>query len=571
MNIISEKEENGRMIDGIHTILKLPEAKFSFLIKSLQPKEKALENIRFYYLTDGYEIIDNPIQLGLEQTHDENGKYIGRSYFGGQNYSMHQIIEKCQSLLGKYLPNSIEYSRIIQLINTRNLDGFKSLYLNKDNSNSTLIDKIFEILSDDNMLSKFLDYDNNTQTFAINGKEIPISEYLKYLGQFFGNKDENGNLSNTNPISKDFYIPNLEELKSRYSQIFDEINIDKYVNPAYTFLRAPNILDTIIRDGEEPDWTISPEIYKEIFEDMPQNLSLEEQAMYIYCKMCTIFSYDEGYLYRDKLNKINYESTFSKEHLESLVPGSKITCYDFSRIYTKLINELDGDITAVLILEGANEGHALSGFYTHNVSATVEAINVSDTQKDSTNDLMKAKNGIKLRGINTISDRNGIIQKAINTVYPQVLGKQPVSIKQYIQELKSIPQDQNIPNDVVLKLQSLLEVMKVNNVFGNEFTQTLWGVGKTNYFGNVKLEKAYLGELQKKQNGQEKYKRHILLRPHENEKNVNLPNDVYMIDTDSLELIVCSSKEIIDKLNSGKLIYESGKHKLPGIDKEVTK
>lgn len=87
------------------------------------------------------------------------------------------------------------------------------------------------------------------------------------------------------------------------------------------------------------------------------------------------------------------------------MPGDKITCYDFSRMYAKLINELDGDITAVMILEGGNEGHALAGFYTENVSATVEAINV-DSDKDSTNDLMKAKNGIKLKGVKTISDND---------------------------------------------------------------------------------------------------------------------------------------------------------------------
>ncbi len=273
-------------------------------------------------------------------------------------------------------------------------------------------------------------------------------------------------------------------------------------------------------------------------------------------------------MYRDKLSKVNYESTFSKEHLERLKPGDKITCYDFSRIYSKLINELDGDITAVMILQGMNEGHALAGFYTDNVSATVEAINV-DSDKDSTNDLMKAKNGIKLKGIKTISDRAGIIEQSIDKVYPQVLGKQPKSIKEYIQELKSIPQEQDVPDDVVLKLQSLLEVMKANNISGNEFVQTLWGVSKTKYFGDTKLEQAFLGELQKDKDGNERYKRHILLRQPKQEKGQNFSREVYLIDTDTLDLTTCFDQDIIARLNSGELIYESEKHKLPGIDKEV--
>lgn len=569
MNIISSKEEINRMIDGIHTILSLPDEQYNLLIQKMIPSDNTLESLHFYYLTDGCEIPDNPIQFGIEQTYDESGKFIGRSYYGGTNFSMYQILQECLSMLENYPSDSLEASRINEIIHTRDLSSFKILSSNSNDVNPLLLDKIFEILSSDDMLSKFFDYSNNTETFAIDGQEISRSEYLKHLGQIFGNKDTNGNLSNRNRISSDFFIPDLEELKNRYSQIFDGINIDIYVNPSYTFSRGPNITDTVIRNGEEPDWEITPEIREAIFADMPQNLSLEEQAMHIYCKMCTIFSYDEGYMYRDKLSKVNYESTFSKEHLEKLMPGDKITCYDFSRMYAKLINALDGDITAVMILEGGNEGHALAGFYTENVSATVEAINVASA-KDSTNDLMKAKNGIKLKGVKTISDREGLIEQALDKVYPQILGKQPQSVKEYIQELKSLPQEQDVPSDIALKLQSLLEIMKLNHIFGNEFAQTLWGIGKTNYFGNTKLERAYLGELQKGADDcSEKYKRHILLRQPKQEKTEDSSRDVYLIDTDTLDFTTCSEENIIARLNSGELVYESEKHKLSGIDKEV--
>lgn len=568
MNIISLKEETNRMEDGINTILSLPQEQYNLLIGKMIPRDKNIESLQFYYLTDRCENPNAPIQLGLEQTYDENEKFIGRCYYGGTNFSMYQILQECQSMLDNYPTDSIEYSRISEIIHTRDLSSFKTLYSSTNDVNPMLLDKIFEILSSDDMLSKIFDYDNNTKAFAIDDQKISRSEYLKHLGQIFGNKDINGNLSNTNRISSDFFIPNLEELKNRYSQIFDEINIDRYVNPSYTFSRGPNITDSVIRNGEEPDWKITPEIHEAIFADMPQDLSLEEQAMYIYCKMCNIFSYDEGYMYRDKLSKVNYESTFSKKHLEKLMPGDKITCYDFSRIYAKLINELEGDIQAVMILEGANEGHALAGFYTENVSATVEAINVA-SDKDSTNDLMKAKNGIKLKGVKPISDRKGIIEQSIDKVYPQILGKQPQSIKEYVQELKSLPQEQDVPNDIVLKLQSLLAIMRSNHILGNEFAQTLWGIGKTNYFGDTKLERAYLGELQREDDDNEKYKRHILLRQPKQKETEGSTREVYLIDTDTLDLTTCSEENIIARLNSGELIYESEKHKLPGIDKEV--
>lgn len=62
------------------------------------------------------------------------------------------------------------------------------------------------------MFSKFFDYSNNAESFAVDGQEISRSEYLKHLG--------NGNLSNRNCISSDFFIPDLEELK---------IDIPKYL------------------------------------------------------------------------------------------------------------------------------------------------------------------------------------------------------------------------------------------------------------------------------------------------------------------------------------------------------
>ncbi len=291
MNIISSKEEINRMVDGIHTILALPEEEYNLLIEKMTPNGKELEALRFYYLTDGCENPKAPIQIGLEQERDENDKRISRYYFCSENFSMHEILEYCQSMLNNYSTNSLEYSRINEILHTRDLDSFKAFYSSEKDVNPMLLDKIFEILSSDDMLSRFVDYSNNTEIFAIDGKEVPLSNYLEHLGQFFGNKDKDGSLSNSNRISSDFFIPDLEELKKRYLQIFDEINIDRYVNPVYTFSSGPKLDDKIVRYGDEPNWTLSSETYQEIFDNMPQNLSLEEQAMYIYCKMCTIFPY----------------------------------------------------------------------------------------------------------------------------------------------------------------------------------------------------------------------------------------------------------------------------------------
>lgn len=565
MNIISEKKEFSRMIDGISTILTLPEEQFNLLIQQMNPNgKKIMEELWFYYQTDKCSEPENIIQIGLEKTYDENRKYISRRYYGGTYFSMYQILEQCQNMLNNYAEDSKEYSRICEIIHTRDLAAFKAYYSKDKNLNPIMLDKIFEILSSDEIYSKFLDYSNNKKEFAIDGEEIPFNKYIEHLGEIFGIRDRKGDLSDTNQISIDFFIPKLKELKNRYSQMFDKINMERYVNPRYTFsVTFP--MNKVIRDGDEPNWEIAPEIYEEIYQEMPENLSLEEKAMHIYSKMCIMFDYDEGYLYRKNLNKINYESKFSKEHLEGIRPGDKITCFDFSRMYAKLINELDGDITAVMILQGANEGHALAGFYTTNVSATVDAININ-SKEDATNDLTKAKKGIYLKGVKIIYDKEGIIEQAINKVYSNILGKNPKSIKEYIQELEHIPTSEDIPDDIGLKLQSLLEVMKKNKLSGNEFTQTFWEVLQTNFLGKNKLERAYLGEL-KESNNSKRFKRHILLRQVEQNKDKGSLKEVYLIDTDTLDLTTCWEEDIIARLKSWEFIYENEDRKLFGIDR----
>ena len=295
---------------------------------------------------------------------------------------------------------------------------------------------------------------------------------------------------------------------------------------------------------------------------MPEGLSLEEKAMYIYCKLCKELSYDEGYFFREKLDGERYSYTFSQEHLEGIKPKSKITCWDFSRIFSKMINELDGDIEAVIIAEGENYGHYLTGFYTDKVSVMLEAINA---RTGGTNDLMKAKNGIEFEGVEIISDRDGIIDKAIKKVYPLIFGKQQIGIKDYIQKLKALPREE-IPNNLGIKLQSFVEIMKENNILGNEAIQTLAAFYHSGFFGE-QLDRAYLGKKEIL-DGKINYKRMALIRSKSEFQERTEESRLYLMDSDSLELSTCTTQEIMEKLKTGEYVYESEKHKMPGIDME---
>lgn len=566
MNIIIEKQIDTRLLDGINQILSVDDETFKKIIEQLIPKKDHLVDICFFYTTDKYENPEGKYQLGLEKEVDEKGKRIARFYYGGEKFSTADIFKELSKRLNEIQEGTQEYDRIRQLLNTRSLDAFKSYFSDKTRENSELLDKLFEILKNKECLAKFMDYDNNRDYFSIDGQQVDIKEYIICLGKIFGNKDKNGNLGENNEISQDFFIVGLDKIKENVALIYQNINVDRYVNPTYEFRRfttLDRLSNEVIRKGEEPDWNISPELEEIVFNAMPRDLSLEEKAIYIYCKLCKELKYDEGYFFRGQLKDERYNSEFDKKHLEGIKPGSKITCWDFSRICSKMINGLDGDIESAIIAEGANHGHYLTGFYTDKVSVMLEAVN---GRTGGTNDLMKAKNGIEFEGVEIVSDRQGIIKRAIEKVYPQVFEKKQISIKEYLQHLELLSREKDIPDNLEIKLQSFIEIMKENNITGNEAIQTLSAFYKSGFFGG-EFERAYLGR-EEDVDGRRYYRRLVLIRAtRENEDKVN-ESELYLIDSDSLELSTCMEQEIIEKLNSGEYVYESEKHKMPGIDKE---
>ncbi len=549
MNIISEKETKTRLLDGIETTLNLSEEEFRQVIEGLKNK-KRMESLNFYYITDSCEIPERTIKIGLEDEMETRGYYTER------RISMRSVIATVDRLK-ELITEEKQKQRAIQLIATRDLESFKELHSQGSEREKKILDRLFEMLGNQIAFEAFLDYENHKGLFAVEGQFVPRQEYLKYLGEFFGMKKVSGNLEHDNEISMDFYIPKLEEYKRRYAELFDKVNMDRYANPAYRFeFRWLNPeCDRVIRKGEEPEWQVSKSLQQAIVGNMPDNLTLEEQAMYIYCKMLEQFSYDTGYFYRDYLGVDSYSHVFSKQHLESLEPGAKITCWDFARIFSKLVNELEGDIEAVILSQGRDKGHFSTGFYTDRVSVTLEAIN---GRANGTNDIVKAKQGVQFEGIETISDREGLVPKALQKVYPLVFNKPQISIEEYISQLSNM-QGQKGKEDIDLKLQAFAKTMKENRIFGNEATQLLKLYQKVGFF-EEEIRVTYLGQMVKRANRQT-FERIVAIRQAKNKENA------YLLQTETLELVAMPIEEIKEKLRDGEWIYETSRQTIQNIDR----
>ena len=549
MNIITEKEKLGRIEDGINTLLNLSDEQFEQVIERLKPirkeHEKKFDDIRFFYTTDGCEKPSNPIVFGLED------KNQSRYYYGGKGIHFSELLKKLDLKKEEFSKDSKQYQRIERLKNNRNIQVYENSLIEEYPNDKNVIKKLFDVLQNQEIFEKFLNFEKNKDEFEINDN-LKIGNYLEYIGKIFGDIKKEFFFTYYD-IYTAFYIPELPKIKDRVLQISEKFNLERYYNRKYQFeYMLPS--DEVIREGKEPNWNVNPEFKKTIFKDMPNDLSLEEKAIYIYMKLCKELVYDEGYMYRDKIGPDSYSSEFSKEKQESIKPGSKVTCFEFSRICAKMINQLEGDIEAVLVLQGNNKGHMFTGFYTDNVSVNLEL-----TNNDPMNDITRANAGMELRGISANSDRKKILSEIKSKISSLVIDEKRLSIDDYLKLLNEFPAQQSDinfeeQNILKVKLQSLLDTMKTRKITQNEFTQLLIEMKKS-LFKDDEIQIANVG----KKDGNS-FKRMMLIRDKKSKEKI------YKIHTEDLKLEECNFADIIDEMKSGKIVYEDIDHKIDGID-----
>lgn len=477
---------------------------------------------------------------------------------------LYRCLEYASLNLKKYAPISKEYERLKILTDLRSQDTFLQIVKDETDKAFSNIEgkEAIEILSDSKKFDEFLKLESSSYNKAY---------YQNLIVLLFNIKNEMGN-----QLIQGFNVQNLEEAIKNYEYL------QKYIEEGkgsyrYAVLRDFSVAScnedfsgidyigshTAIREDEEPDWELNEEIKNAVYEGMPDDLSLEEKAIYIYEKMCKIFKYDENYIYRNKINRINYTSTFSASHLQSITPNTKITCFDFSRIYVKLVNELKEDIEAVILSQ--DEGHYCAGFSTARCSAKLEAINlIKNDEGINSNDLTRAKTGEKLSGIYPISDKFGLIDKAIDRTYPIVQEKAKRSINDILNDIKAIPREDYEINEEIY-LNNLIDNCKKLGLSNNEFTVIFNNIYKMGFLGD-KFNYSFLGEMCIEYRDI-RYKRFIWLR--EKDFQDGQEPKAYLIDTDSLELSTCTDKDMKERLEQESLIYESNKRKMPGFDKEV--
>ena len=248
-----------------------------------------------------------------------------------------------------------------------------------------------------------------------------------------------------------------------------------------------NRFDSVYFYGDEGEWELNPQISDYVFHDMPKDISPEDKGFFVYFKMRELFSYDINYIYR------RMERNFNKDRLESIGIGSTIVCWDFARIFSKLIDMIDDKQIYGVVLDSMvdvfNE-HIGVGMVTSNGIVEFEpmAININESRLS---DLTNAKMRFPLTNIDVILGNLDFYREKIqkmNNLFGYT-NDTTTYLKQFIECANN-----NYLANSIDRLSLFISDMRRRNITEQEFIYLFSFLNRNNSFNGL-LEHQYIGEI----------------------------------------------------------------------------
>lgn len=186
-------------------------------------------------------------------------------------------------------------------------------------------------------------------TIDFQNYSIPISLFISFFdltNPEFNNLCSNHNITTINDIPKEHFIyAACEFIKTR--KILETFNIPQNISIRYQELLTQQKIDfealnqyLTTSDTLHKKIAINDNLRAKILSEMPKNMSILEKAIYIYIKMCKLFTYDDEYI-AAKNQEFIFEKHKDLNYISKITPeNNRIVCFEFNIIYTKLLEEL---------------------------------------------------------------------------------------------------------------------------------------------------------------------------------------------------------------------------------------
>lgn len=524
MQKVLYKRKNGKIADSIEQILNADKKEFDEILETLRDPKGILDVLY-------QEEIDNP---------DMTREMFEVAFFLRE--------------LSKIETNQIssqQKKRIHKLQQFRTEKALKKLIREEHKLSKKEVEEIFGVLEGRESFSGF-----------INRKKIESKQKIKSKNIFYFLKlGKNKGLPEGEKSREGHYYDIMNRVcNGDYSIQFFSNEQQGYIN---NFRLIKNRLDAeeqmksypiVIGREDEPDWKINDELKEYVYRDMPEGLTSEEKAIWIYMKLCKTLNYDDSRHFGNMSNKINISL------LESIRPNSKLICFDFARVYAKLVNSIpDSDIEAKIV---GREGHFLVNLVSKDIIMTAEATKAIST----TNEFFKVKMGLPIEGIHAEYDPRGIVQNSIERFTPLIY-KDVRTIKSYIDMLDVIRSEETgrdtktEETELYNKLDSLAKTMKENNVSGTEAIMGIIKFSKLGFFGD-NTEDAWIRKKTQSREDGIKYKSGIIVSQGEN-------NQFYILDCTDMKVIQMRKEDLLEKFRCGEYSYKDPNYTIKALKEEL--
>lgn len=201
----------------------------------------------------------------------------------------------------------------------------------------------------------------------------------------------------------------------------------------------------------EHEFHFDNNIKSKIINSVPKDFSNVERAIYVYTKLCQIFSYDPVYYFKEEAG--NHSSIANIENYNE--ENNEVVCYEFAYILSDVLK----DMGISHIKERNNEEQKFQNSHT-NISFLVDdfVIFADSTTTVEAGDLSSSKYSLDLKGIRCMQYDDEIQQR-----FMQAKGK----VKSYIVE-QDEKYNMMIPNkDYIEELNENQKVVLFNNCLVN--------------------------------------------------------------------------------------------------------
>lgn len=526
MDIIIQERKNGKLHDSIEYILNTNNTNFNDILHTLKDVKGVL-NILYEDEIDNYDMTREIVYIS-------------------------SLLKELSELKTDKIDKE-KQKRIHKLLKCRNERALKKLICMEYKLSKEDVEDIFKVLGGQQDFSEF-----------INRKKIEGIHNTQKTGIFhFFKKKRNNLLLGDGNIPEDFFLGIMGRIACRdFSCEFFLKNASKYqrnYNLIEKKLKAEKDAkqhEIVLSDRDEPNWEINQELKDFVYKDMPENLTAEEKAVWIYMKLCTVLHYND-----EKFFDENWSCEINTSMLENIKPNSYVVCYDFSRVYAKFINTMeDSSIEAKVV---GSKNHFFVNVFGKDIIMSAEATNAID----NSNDFFKARMGLPIKGISVLYDPKHIIKKSIDKITPLIYKNRQKSLDYYIYMLNAIRDDEKKESedrkeeDLCNKFKSLTKTMKQNSVHGLEAMQGIINFSKLGFFGD-KTDVSWIKWKTFNKGKKPYYKSGVIVCQKESEQ-------FYLLDCSSMNVIQISREDLIEKFKSQEISYENPEYVIDNLKEDL--